>query len=114
MSGAREYARGYNREPGRNPSGAAQQDAKPEPGASVLRTAVRHRVGASSARLAPKGENGGDELIGALLGQKVPAAFDRAALHAVAERRHRRAERVANAVSSAERQHGHRQPLSGA
>jgi hypothetical protein len=43
-------------------------------------------------------EDGGGEFAGALLGQKVSAAFDRAALYMVAESRDRRLQGVAGAV----------------
>src|SRR5204862_2278232 len=70
-------------------------------------------------RLAPEAENGGGKFVRALLGQKVAAALGRtalyrAALYAVADRRDRCAQGVADALVPTERQHRHWQPLRGA
>src|SRR5689334_19790127 len=98
---------------GRSP--AAPGDAAPRapaPKAAPSNTKGRLALMGGSARLAPERENGRDQVVRALGGQEVPAALaDRAALDAVTEGGHRRAQGVADAVARAERQHRHRQPL---
>ncbi len=70
-------------------------------------------------RLAPEADNGGGEVVRALLGQKVAAALGRtalyrAALYTVADRRDRCAQGVADALVPTARQDRHWQPLRGA